>query len=138
MQENNTNNKNAFTRADLWWKQAVIYQIYPRSFKDSTGSGLGDINGVTSKMDYLKELGVDAIWLSPFYPSELADGGYDVEDYRNVDPRLGTMDDFDMLTQAAHSRGIKLFTLPQGQQQGIDTSSATARENMASCLQAIG
>ena len=109
MQENNTNNKNAFTRADLWWKQAVIYQIYPRSFKDSTGSGLGDINGVTSKMDYLKELGVDAIWLSPFYPSELADGGYDVEDYRNVDPRLGTMDDFDMLTQAAHSRGIKVM-----------------------------
>lgn len=75
---------------DDWWKQAVVYQIYPRSFKDVNGDGLGDIAGVTEKMDYLKNLGVDAIWLSPFYPSDLADGGYDVIDYRNVDPRLGT------------------------------------------------
>ena len=70
----------------LWWKQAVVYQVYPRSFKDSRGSGLGSIAGVTEKIDYLAELGVDAIWLSPFYPSQLADGGYDVDDYRNVDP----------------------------------------------------
>ena len=69
---------------DDWWKQAVVYQIYPRSFKDVNGDGLGDIAGVTEKMDYLKNLGVDAIWLSPFYPSDLADGGYDVIDYRNV------------------------------------------------------
>ena len=71
-----------------WWKQAVVYQIYPRSFKDVNGDGIGDIAGVTEKMDYLKNLGVDAIWLSPFYPSDLADGGYDVIDYRNVYPRL--------------------------------------------------
>lgn len=101
-------NKSAFTDADLWWKQAVVYQIYPRSFKDSTGTGLGDLKGITSKMGYLKELGVDAVWLSPFYPSELADGGYDVQDYRNVDPRLGTMDDFDAMVAAAHEADIKV------------------------------
>ncbi|WEV46523.1 alpha-amylase family glycosyl hydrolase [Bifidobacterium sp. ESL0690] len=94
---------------NLWWKQAVVYQIYPRSFKDSTGSGLGDLKGITDKMGYLKALGVDAVWLSPFYPSELADGGYDVQDYRNVDPRLGTMDDFDAMVAAAHKAGIKII-----------------------------
>ena len=92
----------------LWWKQAVVYQVYPRSFKDSRGEGLGQIAGVTEKIDYLKDLGVDAIWLSPFYPSQLADGGYDVDDYRNVDPKLGTMDDFDELAKAAHARDIKV------------------------------
>ena len=73
---------------DDWWKQAVVYQVYPRSFRDANGDGLGDIAGITEQVPYLKHLGVDAIWLSPFYPSELADGGYDVIDYRNVDPRL--------------------------------------------------
>ena len=95
-------------RAD-WWKQAVVYQVYPRSFKDSDGDGLGDIAGVSEKMDYLRALGVDAVWLSPFYPSELADGGYDVIDYRDVDPRLGTMDDFDEMTLRAHEAGIKVI-----------------------------
>lgn len=94
---------------DDWWKQAVVYQVYPRSFKDANGDGLGDIAGVTSKIDYLKQLGVDAIWLSPFYPSDLADGGYDVIDYRNVDPRLGTMDDFDDMVKTAHEAGIKVI-----------------------------
>ena len=94
---------------DDWWKQAVVYQIYPRSFKDVNGDGLGDIAGVTEKMDYLRTLGVDAIWLSPFYPSDLADGGYDVIDYRDVDPRLGTMDDFDAMAAAAHGAGIKVI-----------------------------
>ena len=94
---------------DDWWKQAVVYQIYPRSFKDVDGDGLGDIAGVTAKMDYLRDLGVDAIWLSPFYPSDLADGGYDVIDYRDVDPRLGTMDDFDTMAKAAHEAGIKVI-----------------------------
>lgn len=92
-----------------WWKQAVVYQVYPRSFRDANGDGLGDIRGVVTQMDYLKRLGVDAIWLSPFYPSELADGGYDVIDYRNVDPRLGTLDDFDDLVAAAHERGIRVI-----------------------------
>ena len=95
-------------RAD-WWKQAVVYQVYPRSFKDANGDGLGDIAGITSKIGYLKDLGVDALWLSPFYPSELADGGYDVIDYRNVDPRLGTMDDFDAMVDAAHGAGMKVM-----------------------------
>lgn len=99
----------ANNQRDDWWKQAVVYQIYPRSFKDVNGDGLGDIAGITEKMDYLQELGVDAIWLSPFYPSDLADGGYDVIDYRNVDPRLGTMDDFDAMAAAAHRAGIKVI-----------------------------
>ena len=92
----------------LWWKQAAVYQIYPRSFKDTTGTGLGDLAGVTEKMDYLASLGIDAIWLNPFYPSQLADGGYDVDDYRNVDPKLGTMEDFDRLAKAAHINNIKI------------------------------
>ena len=93
----------------LWWRQAVVYQIYPRSFADSNGDGLGDIKGVTSRADYLADLGVDAVWLSPFYPSELADGGYDVADYRNVDPRLGTLDDFDEMIAALHRRDIRVI-----------------------------
>ena len=91
-----------------WWRQAAVYQIYPRSFADSNGDGLGDIRGITSRVGYLAELGVDAVWLSPFYPSELADGGYDVADYRDVDLRLGTLADFDAMLEALHSRGIKV------------------------------
>lgn len=91
-----------------WWRQAVVYQIYPRSFYDLDGSGLGDIRGITSKVPYLKELGVDAVWLSPFYPSELADGGYDVADYRDVAPELGTLADFDEMVAALHDAGIKV------------------------------
>lgn len=105
---NEANERHIADDPSLWWKQAVVYQIYPRSFKDTTGSGLGDIAGVAQQIPYLKRLGVDAIWLSPFYPSQLADGGYDVDDYRNVDPKLGTMDDFDHLTKTAHAAGIKI------------------------------
>ncbi|NEG70562.1 glycoside hydrolase family 13 protein [Bifidobacterium choloepi] len=94
---------------DDWWKQAVVYQVYPRSFRDMNGDGLGDIAGVTDRMPYLKQLGVDAVWLSPFYPSELADGGYDVIDYRDVDPRLGTLADFDDMVAAAHAAGMKII-----------------------------
>ncbi|TLM81310.1 glycoside hydrolase family 13 protein [Pseudarthrobacter sp. NamE2] len=92
-----------------WWRQASVYQIYPRSFADSNGDGIGDINGITAKVPYLKALGVDAVWLSPFYPSALADGGYDVDEYRNVDPRLGTLEDFDAMASALHTAGIKLI-----------------------------
>ena len=91
-----------------WWKQAVVYQVYPRSFYDANGDGLGDIKGITAHMDYLRALGINAIWLSPFYPSPLADGGYDVADYRNVDPRLGTLEDFDEMAAAAHAAGINV------------------------------
>ncbi len=86
-----------------WWRQASVYQIYPRSFSDSNGDGLGDIKGITAKVPYLKELGIDAVWLSPFYPSALADGGYDVDDYRDVDPKLGTLEDFDEMSAALHA-----------------------------------
>ncbi|MGI3779309.1 MAG: glycoside hydrolase family 13 protein [Janthinobacterium lividum] len=92
-----------------WWRQAVVYQVYPRSFADSDGDGLGDIPGVTSRIGYLAELGIDAIWLSPFYPSALADGGYDVDDYRDVAPELGSLTDFDALVGAAHAVGIKII-----------------------------
>ena len=92
-----------------WWRQAVIYQIYPRSFKDSNSDGIGDLKGITSKIDYLSSLNVDAVWLSPFYPSALADGGYDVDDYRDVDPKLGTLADFDEMLSKLHEVGIRVF-----------------------------
>ena len=92
-----------------WWRQAVIYQIYPRSFKDSNGDGIGDLKGITSKIDYLSSLNVDAVWLSPFYPSALADGGYDVDDYRDVDPKLGSLADFDEMLSKLHEVGIRVF-----------------------------
>ncbi|MCC3274797.1 glycoside hydrolase family 13 protein [Arthrobacter sp. zg-Y20] len=92
-----------------WWRQAAVYQVYPRSFSDSNGDGLGDLQGVTAKVPYLSALGVDAVWLSPFYPSALADGGYDVDDYRDVDPRLGTLAHFDDMAAALHGAGIKLI-----------------------------
>ena len=92
-----------------WWRQAVVYQIYPRSFADDNGDGIGDLRGIASRADYLRDLGVDAVWLSPFYPSALADGGYDVDDYRDVSPQLGTLDDFDLLSTALHDRGMKLI-----------------------------
>jgi alpha-glucosidase len=91
-----------------WWRQAAVYQIYPRSFADSGGDGIGDLPGITRRVPYLARLGVDAVWLSPFYPSALADGGYDVDDYRDVDPRLGTLADFDELVEALHATGIRV------------------------------
>ncbi|WP_273654264.1 glycoside hydrolase family 13 protein [Cellulomonas fimi] len=91
-----------------WWRQAVVYQIYPRSFADSNGDGIGDLPGITARVPYLRELGVDAVWLSPFYPSALADGGYDVDDYRDVDPRIGTLAQFDEMRAALHAAGIRV------------------------------
>src|SRR3954462_4591381 len=85
-----------------WWRTAVIYQIYPRSFADSTGDGVGDLRGVTAHLDDLADLGVDAIWLSPFQRSPQKDAGYDVSDYCDVDPLFGTLSDFDAMLTAAH------------------------------------
>lgn len=91
-----------------WWKEAVVYQIYPRSFCDSNGDGIGDLNGITSKLDYLKELGIDVIWLSPVYKSPNDDNGYDISDYEDIMTEFGNMDDFDKMLAAAHERGIKI------------------------------
>ena len=92
-----------------WWRNAVIYQIYPRSFADANGDGIGDLNGVRSKLAYLAALGVDAIWLSPFYPSPQADFGYDVADYRDVDPVYGTLDDAQALIREAHDHNLRVI-----------------------------
>ncbi len=92
-----------------WWRDAVIYQVYVRSFADSDGDGVGDLPGIVGRLPYIQRLGVDAIWLNPFYPSPQADGGYDVSDYRNVEPRFGTLDDFDRLVAEAHRLGLRVI-----------------------------
>jgi alpha-glucosidase len=93
----------------MWWQDAVIYQIYPRSFQDSDGDGIGDLPGIERRLDHLAWLGVDALWLSPIYPSPMADMGYDVADYKGVDPVFGTLDDFDSLVAAARERGLRVL-----------------------------
>src|SRR5512142_1217186 len=97
-----------------WWQRGVVYQIYPRSFMDSNGDGVGDLNGIIQKLDYLNDgtpnsLGIDAIWLSPFQRSPMADFGYDVADYCDVDPLFGSLEDFDALVADAHGRGLKVL-----------------------------
>jgi hypothetical protein len=92
---------------DPWWKSAVIYQIYPRSFQDTNNDGVGDLRGIVQRLPYLVELGVDAIWISPIFPSPMADFGYDVSNYIDIDPLFGTLADFDALVAAAHACGIE-------------------------------
>jgi alpha-glucosidase len=92
-----------------WWQTGVVYQVYPRSFQDSGGDGIGDLKGVTSRLDYLNELGIDAIWLSPMFRSPMKDFGYDISDFLAVDPRFGTLEDFDELVGRAHAKGIKIL-----------------------------
>jgi len=102
---------NAFSQTrsgtQKWWKEAVVYQIYPRSFKDSDGDGVGDLKGIISKLDYIKSLGVDVVWLNPIYSSPNDDNGYDISDYRNIMKEFGTMQDFDLMLKGMHDRGIK-------------------------------
>jgi len=92
-----------------WWRGAVIYQIYPRSLLDTNGDGVGDLRGIITKLDYIASLNVDAIWISPFFKSPMDDFGYDISDYREVDPLFGSMQDFDELIEKAHQRGIKVI-----------------------------
>ncbi|MEM8824960.1 MAG: alpha-amylase family glycosyl hydrolase [Pseudomonadota bacterium] len=92
-----------------WWRGGIIYQIYPRSFQDTSGDGVGDLNGITARLPYVASLGVDAIWISPFFTSPMKDFGYDVSDYRDVDPMFGTLDDFDRLVAAAHRLGVRVM-----------------------------
>jgi oligo-1,6-glucosidase len=92
-----------------WWKEAVVYQIYPRSFKDSNGDGVGDLRGIISKLDYIKSLGVDAVWLNPIFKSPNDDGGYDISDYYSIQPEFGSTEDFDELLSGLHQRGLKLI-----------------------------
>ena len=93
----------------LWWKHGVVYQIYPRSFMDSNGDGVGDLAGIRARLDHLAWLGVDAIWLSPIFPSPMADFGYDVSNYCDIDPRFGDLAEFDALLAEAHARGIRVM-----------------------------
>ena len=92
-----------------WWKEAVVYQIYPRSFMDSNGDGIGDIQGIISKLDYLKELGIDCLWICPIYTSPNDDNGYDISNYQGIMQEFGTMADFDQLLKEVHDRGMKLI-----------------------------
>ena len=92
----------------MWWKNSVVYQIYPRSFADSNGDGIGDLNGITAHLDYLQKLGVDVVWLSPVYQSPNDDNGYDISDYQNIMQEFGTMEEFDRMLAEMHKRGIRL------------------------------
>ena len=102
MTDKNTDNKK-------WWKSAVIYQIYPRSFADSNGDGIGDLQGIISKLDYLENLGIDAIWLSPVCKSPQDDNGYDISDYQDIDPMFGSISDVEMLIQEAEKHHIRII-----------------------------
>jgi alpha-glucosidase len=93
----------------VWWDHGVVYEIYPRSFQDGNGDGIGDLEGIRRRLDYLSWLGVDAIWIAPIYSSPMADGGYDVSDYRGIDPIFGTVANFEHLLTEAHARGLKVI-----------------------------
>ena len=97
------------TTKTSWWQRGIIYQVYPRSFQDSNGDGIGDLKGIVARLDYLAELGIDAVWISPIFPSPMADFGYDVSDYINVDPMFGSLTDFDALVAAAHARNLRII-----------------------------
>ena len=92
-----------------WWKSSVVYQVYPKSFKDSNGDGEGDIKGIIEKLDYLKELGIDYLWITPVFLSPMNDNGYDVADYYKINPQFGTMDDMEKLLKEANEKGIKIL-----------------------------
>jgi len=127
----------------VWWEDAIVYEVYPRSFADADGDGVGDLPGLRSRLGYLADLGVDAIWLTPFYPSPLADGGYDVSDYCAVDPLLGTMADFDALVSgaAAHQIRVIIDLVPNHCSSAHPLFRAAlagdAAEDAATCIEAL-
>ena len=122
----------------LWWKEAVAYQIYPRSFMDSNGDGIGDIKGIISKLDYLLDLGVDVIWVSPMYQSPNDDNGYDISDYEAIMDEFGTLEDFDELLETAHQKGIKIQINVTGRLRAVQRRSrwsCPARgQGLAACV----
>ncbi len=101
------NSENEMKIDKKWWKEGIIYQIYPRSFKDTDGDGVGDIRGIIEKLDYIESLGINMVWMNPFFASPNVDNGYDVSDYRAIQPEFGTMADFDELLAGLHERNIK-------------------------------
>ena len=111
-----------------WWKDAVVYQIYPRSFQDSNGDGIGDLRGIIQRLDYIRSLGATVIWLCPIYASPLIDNGYDISDYYAIHPELGTMEDFDCLLRQAHQRGIIISGKQKSRTDG-EAGSAVLRGN---------
>jgi alpha-glucosidase len=121
-------NSNTKRSAAPWWRGAFLYQVYPRSFLDTNGDGLGDLPGITQKLDYIAALGVDGIWISPFFKSPMKDFGYDVSDYRDVDPIFGTLKDFDALLKRAHELDLKII---------IDLVSATHRTSTHGSSKAV-
>ncbi len=106
--KNEIGNNNADTSDRKWWKEAIVYQVYPRSFKDANGDGIGDLKGIISKLDYIKSLGIDVVWLNPIFASPNADNGYDISDYEAIMKDFGTIEDFDSLLAGMHRRGLKL------------------------------
>ena len=110
-----------------WWRSAVVYQIYPRSFADSDGDGIGDLRGIIDRVDHLARLGVDVVWLSPIYPSPQDDAGYDISDYENVDPTFGSLADVDELIAALHGREARLLGVEDARRAAMD-GAIVARE----------
>ena len=113
-----------------WWKESVVYQIYPRSFKDSNGDGIGDIPGIIEKLDYLKELGVNVLWISPMLESPQDDNGYDISDYRRIYKDYGTMEDYRKLLFQAHERGIKVLNLFSKKQPDLNWENEKVRQEV--------
>jgi hypothetical protein len=113
------------THDGLWWQRGIFYQVYPRSFQDTNADGVGDLNGVRQRLPYLAELGIDAIWLSPVFPSPMADFGYDICDYKGIDPLFGSMADFDATTPPTSTRGLSKAAAHATIQSGTGISGAT-------------
>ena len=119
--------------APLWWQRGIIYQIYPRSFMDANGDGVGDLAGIAQRLDYLEWLGVDAVWISPFYPSPMADFGYDIADHTNVDPLFGTLADFDRLRDATnHGCALEVWLGTRSRMSRIPRSCSASRSRSKS------